>query len=150
MTQESAEELFSPAVVARPRGVILLVDDEIPIQFLVWKLLRDEGFTVLTASSGESALRICRSYPGEVDLLLTDMHMSRMSGLELYRIVAAERPGIKGVIMSGDLKTKDLSATAGVPFLKKPFDLLEMRRTIERALADRSIPGQVRACSPPA
>lgn len=137
MNPRDPRELPSAAAVESSCKVILLVDDEIPIQFLMWKMLRSEGFTVLTAGSGESALMTCRSYPGSIDLLLTDMEMSRMNGLELYKRVAAERPGIKAVIMSGNLGTKESAALAGLPFLEKPFLYSTVREVIETTLQDR-------------
>jgi DNA-binding NtrC family response regulator len=122
------------------RKVILLVDDEIPIQFLVWKMLKTEGFTVLAASSGESALKTCRGYSGSIDLLLTDMEMSQINGVELYQILAAERPGIKAVIMSGDPGNQEQSAIIGLPFLQKPVQVSTMRQVIETALQERRSP----------
>lgn len=140
MKPETSDVLSATAAAATSGKVILLVDDEIPMQFLAWKLLKREGFTVLAASSGESALRTCRSYPGAIDLLLTDMEMTRMDGIELYQILAAERPGIKAVIMSGNVHTKERSDSAELPFLQKPLQLATMRQTIEAALEDRKLP----------
>ena len=59
--------------------VILLVDDNIGIQFYVWKLLKDAGFTVLTADDGIAALEASRNYPGVIDLLLSDVDMPFMA-----------------------------------------------------------------------
>src|SRR5260370_26267057 len=74
--------------------VILLVEDDVHIQYFIWKLLKADGFTVLTAGNGELALEASRSHPGPIDLLLTDMQMPRMSGLELCRNISEQRPGI--------------------------------------------------------
>ena len=96
--------------------VILLVDDNIGVQFYVWKLLKDAGFTVLTADGGRAALEASRNYPGAIDLLLSDVDMPRMDGLELYRHIAAQRPEIKVLLMSGDF-------LATVQVAKKGFAL---------------------------
>lgn len=129
------QENSSPATGSgNASKVVLLVDDDVFVQFFVWKLLKADGFTVLPAGSGESALETCRSHHGSIDLLLTDMQMSGMNGLELYSAIAAERPGITAVIMSGDPEAREQSARAGLPFLQKPFHLAAMRETIQTAL----------------
>jgi CheY-like chemotaxis protein len=84
--------------------VILLVEDDVHEQYFVWKLLKADGFAVLTAGNGEFALEASRSHPGPIDLLLTDTEMPRMSGLELGRNIRAERPEIKVLMMSSDLR----------------------------------------------
>ena len=61
--------------------VILLAEDDVYEQYSIWKLLKADGFTVLTAGNGQFALEASRNHPGPVDLLLTDMEMPRMSGL---------------------------------------------------------------------
>ena len=111
--------------------VILLVEDEIPVQYFIWKLLKADGFTILTAGSGEAALEASRGHPGPIDLLLTDVQMARMDGLELSRIIAAERPGIKVLIMSGALGERERAAMNGLRFLQKPFTRTALRDAIE-------------------
>jgi len=114
--------------------VILLVEDDVQVQYFIWKLLRAEGFKVLTSGNGEFALEASRSYPGRIDLLLTDMEMPRMSGLQLYRNIRAERPGIKALLMSSDLQWRDQGVLDGLPFLQKPFTPTVLRHSIEALL----------------
>ena len=114
--------------------VILLVEDDVHEQYFVWKLLKADGFAVLTAGNGEFALEASRSHPGPIDLLLTDTEMPRMSGLELCRNIRAERPGIKVIVMSGDLGREQVSMN-GLPFLQKPFTPTALRDSIEALLS---------------
>ena len=114
--------------------VILLVEDEIPVQYFIWKLLKADGFTILTAGSGEAALEASRGHPGPIDLLLTDVQMARMDGLELSRIIAAERPGIKVLIMSGALGERERAAMNGLRFLQKPFTPTTLRDAMQSVL----------------
>lgn len=118
--------------------IILLVDDDVPVQYFVWKLLTADGFTVLTAGNGEAALVKARNHPGNIDLLLTDMAMPRMNGLELYKIVAAERPGIKVLMMSGNFRAREQVEMNGMPFLQKPFTASALKESIERLLGPTS------------
>ena len=52
--------------------VILLAEDDVGVQFFIWKLLKTDGYTVLTAGDGEAGLEASRNHPGPIDLLLTD------------------------------------------------------------------------------
>jgi CheY-like chemotaxis protein len=111
-------------------AVILCAEDNAQIRCLIRKLLKAEGFTVLAAGNGEAALRVSRRHPGPVDLLLTDMEMPGMGGLELSRKIKAERPGIKILVMSGDIEGEEQVALDGLPFLPKPFSPRALRDQI--------------------
>ena len=115
--------------------VILLVEDDVHEQYFVWKLLKADGFAVLTAGNGEFALEASRSHPGPIDLLLSEVEMPRMSGLELCRNIRAERPGIKVLMMSGDLRGGELASVNRLPFLQKPFTATALRDSIEALLS---------------
>ena len=114
--------------------VILVAEDDVHVQFLAWKLLKAAGFTVLKADNGEAALELSRNHPGIIDLLLADVSMPRMSGLELCRIIAAERPGIKLLMMSSDLRNREQASMNGLPFLQKPFSTETLKDSIETLL----------------
>ena len=114
--------------------VILLAEDEVWVQYFIWKLLKADGFTVLTGGNGAFALEASRNHPGPVDLLLTDMEMPRMGGLELAETIAAERPGTKVLIMSGDLSGREQASMNGLLFLQKPFTPTALRHSIEALL----------------
>ena len=114
--------------------VILLAEDDLQVQYSTWKLLKADGFTVLTGGNGAFALEASRNHPGPVDLLLTDMEMPRMDGLKLAESIAAERPGIKVLIMSGDLRDRERIYVKGFPFLQKPFTPTALRESIEALL----------------
>jgi CheY-like chemotaxis protein len=119
--------------------VILLVEDDISLQYLVWRLLTDDGVTVLLASSGPAALEVSRRHRGPIDVVLTDLEMPKMNGLELSRILVAERPGTQVLTMSGDSRWQESVASEGLPFLQKPFGLGALRAAVG-ALAGSSNP----------
>jgi CheY-like chemotaxis protein len=127
--------------------VILLADDDVQVQYFIWKLLKADGFTVLAAGNGEFALEASRSYPGHIDLLLTDMEMPQMNGLALYRNILTERPGIKALVMSGDLQWRDQLAVNGLPFLQKPFTPSALRQSIQALLGP--VPCEAIYATPP-
>ena len=114
--------------------VIILAEDDVDVQFYIWKLLKADGFTVLTADDGEAALELSRSVPGTIDLLLSDMDMPRMSGLELCQNIVTERRGIKVLMMSGDPRGRGQVRMKGLPFLQKPFTGTALRQSIKALL----------------
>jgi two-component system, cell cycle sensor histidine kinase and response regulator CckA len=115
--------------------VILSAEDDLQVRYFIWKLLKADGFTVLTAGSGDLALEASRNHRGPVDLLLTDIDMPPgMNGLELYRNIKAERPGIKVLFMSGDPKWREEVSMSRLPFLEKPFTASALRDSIEAVL----------------
>ena len=116
---------------------ILLVEDELAILGLGQAILKRRGFNVLTASSPEQALNLVREHRGPIHLLLTDVIMPHMNGRELYDAVAAARPGIKVLFMSG--YTAEALAPHGVlsrdvEFLQKPFSVREITMKVRAAL----------------
>ena len=108
--------------------MILLAEDDASVRTFVGKLLKADGFTVLTAGDGKAALEASRKYPGPIDLLLSDVEMPRMDGLGLCRKIMRERPGINVLLMSSDPLTAFKNA---LPFLQKPFSHTTLRVSIE-------------------
>jgi len=82
-------------------GTILLVEDSDVVRDVIAGMLEGGGFTVLTASGGEAALALTRRGDVPVDLLLTDIVMPSMSGVELADRVERERPGMRILFMTG-------------------------------------------------
>jgi|ERR1017187_1083592 CheY-like chemotaxis protein len=111
--------------------VILLVDDDVHVQYFIWKLLKTDGFTILTAGDGQAALQASDNYPGTIDLLLSDVEMPRMGGLELCRNILAMRPGTKVLMMTGDLESRERVFEGGLPVLQKPFTPKNLLDSIE-------------------
>src|SRR5258708_27039165 len=100
--------------------VILLAEDDEDVQWAIWILLKADGFTALTADDGKAALEASRNYSGIIDLLLSDVDMPRMAGLDLSQTIAAERPGIKVLMMSGGVRGIEHVPTRPLPFVQKP------------------------------
>jgi two-component system cell cycle sensor histidine kinase/response regulator CckA len=120
--------------------VVLIAEDEVLIRNIVRIALENEGYFVLAACDGEEALTISRAYAGLIHMLLSDIKMPRIDGLELRKQILAERPGIKILLMSG-LTGPQID---GTPLLRKPFGpslLLDaIRRLIEHPVLYRNGP----------
>jgi CheY-like chemotaxis protein len=95
---------------------VLLVDDDEAVRGLLRYMLEAIGFDVIVAADGPKALQKFRECRGEIDLLLTDIRMPKMSGIQLAQKVQLERPETRVLLMSGSgLETSPLEERLGVP-----------------------------------
>jgi signal transduction histidine kinase len=128
-----------PASEALPRGseTVLVVEDEEQLKDLTCRMLRDQGYQVLSTIDAIQALEICGAYPGPIHLLVTDMVMPRMGGAELAEAARGLRAEMRVLYMSGytDSATLGDDGPEQVPFLQKPFTALELGRRVREALA---------------
>jgi DNA-binding NtrC family response regulator len=105
---------------------ILVVDDEAKMRQLIRMSLARRGFAVLEAADGEEAVRLCREHQGPIHLVLLDVVMPGMSGLELAPRILELRPGVQMILMSGHVDDQVLlhgSLNPNTPFFHKPFTL---------------------------
>ena len=119
----------------RGTGTILLAEDEPLLRELGETILKQAGYTVLTAGSSDSLRALIAEHSGKVDLLLTDVVMPNISGPELVRIGRERWPNIRVLFMSGyaDDELQDLDRDAG--FIQKPFTPAELTAKIAEVLA---------------
>jgi len=112
-------------LMPRPQGTetILLVEDTSPVRHLAARVLRENGYSVLEAANGEEAVRVAQEFPGErIDLLLTDLVMPQMGGLELTEKFRASNPDTKVLVISGYVHESDgRNLDPKLPFLQKPY-----------------------------
>ena len=120
---------------------ILIVEDERATGHLLGKVLKDDGYETTLVTDGEAALRKLRE--GDFDLMLLDIWMPGMSGLEVLAAMRAEKLGTKAIVMTSDgtpetvLRAVREQAYHYVNKPVKPQDLLKMVRD---ALAASPIP----------
>ncbi len=118
---------------------VLVVEDTQEVLFLAEKMLRNLGYTVLTADNPKKALEIVDSYQDEIDLLLSDMIMPEMNGLELMKRITPIRSRIKYLFMSGytaDIIGQDHDDHSSYSFIEKPFSIEKLAFMIREALGD--------------
>ncbi len=116
-------------------GNILVVDDERSIRFTVKAFLEVDGHTVETAEGPEAALEVIESKP--IDVVLTDIILPRMSGVDLFRKIRERSPHTQVVMMTGEptLETASESLRLGaVDYLQKPTGKTEILKVIRTAL----------------
>ena len=122
-----------------PHGseTILLVEDEPAVRQSTREFLTSKGYTVLEATNGEEALRVSREYCGPIDLMISDVVMPKMSGPHLAENLAAERPRMRTLFMSGYAETTILhhgKIDVASRVLEKPFSFDALARKIREVL----------------
>ncbi len=119
-----AEPIRSHSLLATPGDTILLVEDEPSLRALAREVLREAGYIVFEAASGKEALQVAETFSAEPALLLTDVVMPEMSGLELAQQLGAKWPGLAVIYTSGYTDHALLERNAlrqDMPFLQKPY-----------------------------
>ena len=108
--------------------IILLAEDEFSIRSLVLTILQEAGYNVIVALNGRECLEKSRQFKGTIHLLLSDVDMPNMTGIELATQIQIDRPAMRVMLMSG-MAAGMLLLKDGWQFLPKPFtsNLLEER-----------------------
>jgi hypothetical protein len=124
------------AGVARGTERILVAEDEDGVRKLVCRLLKSLGYEVLEARRGEQALALGEA-AGRLDLLLTDIRMPDLTGIEVADRLRLQRPGLRVLFMSGYIDDPDLRgrlATERSQVLDKPFTTAQLADKVRAAL----------------
>lgn len=131
-------EVDTPEPIAEaPAAIILLVEDEEAVRRFSVRALENAGYRVLSAEHGEAALEVLQKQPGPVDLLITDVVMPRMDGVELIKAVRRLYPDMKAIMISGyaeDVFRKNLDRELDATFVPKPFSLKDLIDAVEEKL----------------
>jgi CheY-like chemotaxis protein len=114
-------------------GAVLVVDDDAGIRQLVGLILRQKGYDVLTASNGLEGLMVYSTYRSRIDLVLTDIDMPEMNGIELSDRIRDRDPSKKILMMTGR-PPDDSNCLKGPPIVLKPFRPDELIQVIEELL----------------
>jgi CheY-like chemotaxis protein len=113
---------------------ILLAEDERSVRTVVLAMLQQQcGYHVITGVDGQNALEQSRRFEGNIDLLLSDVQMPHMTGIELAELIRVERPTIRVLLMSG-MAEEPLMLPEGGQFLPKPFNYDILKEKIQYLL----------------
>jgi two-component system, cell cycle sensor histidine kinase and response regulator CckA len=133
-----------PRVEQPPVGTetLLIAEDDVEVRKLIERSLTELGYRVLSASDGESALASATEHQADLDLLLTDLVLPALSGIELAARVRQLRPDVKVLFMSGDAAPPaDATPVVDDPLVQKPFTTLglalRLRELLDVAPCDR-------------
>lgn len=116
---------------------VLLVEDDQDLRDTIAGALGLAGYEVVDANSAEAAIASSVDGGQDVDIVLTDVVLPEMSGVELVRVLCSRRPGLKALFMSGhshDVLREHGLENAGAGFLLKPFSLDDLEQKIREQL----------------
>ena len=123
---------------------MLVVDDEPVVAQYAQTVLERAGYTVMTACDGAEALQVCEGHHGVIDLLLTDIQMPRLNGLELAQCLVDHKWNVPVLFMTGykgdsELKgqLRSVHGMDGQTLLQKPFTPDRLLVAIDQALQQR-------------
>ena len=133
VTKQETEELAE----ARPGEMVLVIDDEEIVRLTARRMLQRRGFQVLTVSNAADGLQMLVNRGRDIDLVMFDMHMPRVSGLEFFRALRQLNTEVRAVAISGyneavalqDMDTSQLDA-----FIQKPFTYKSLVAKIRQVL----------------
>jgi two-component system cell cycle sensor histidine kinase/response regulator CckA len=133
-------ELLATPRMTRGSGTVLLVEDEDPVRHVTSRLMTSAGFNVVEASSGAQAIEYVDGHPGSIDLLLTDVVMPQMTGVELASHLLEKEPRLRVLFMSGYADSRGLRQGIGKGdhlVLQKPFSAEQLLEGIRSVLAKK-------------
>jgi DNA-binding NtrC family response regulator len=113
---------------------VLVLDDEFELRDLVCDLLSIEGFMTVRANDGEHAIEILSSDPS-VDLVISDLKMPGMDGLQFHGVCRERFPHLPFILMSGHGIPSDIDAIEPSHFVRKPFSFHELIQAVHEALS---------------
>jgi CheY-like chemotaxis protein len=116
---------------------VVVVEDDEALLRLVRQMLEEDGYTVLPARSGAEAAKLCEQENNDIRLVISDIVMPGMSGLELARVLLKRQPEMKLLLMSGYSQHRTTDAERrelGAGFIQKPFSWVTLSRKIRELL----------------
>jgi len=131
------------ASVPRGHGLVLVAEDEMPVQSLAKRILTKNGFQVITANDGVEALELVRRHRGELRLLLLDVMMPRLSGKQVHDTLRKEGVGLPVIFSSGysaETLPGAMAPEPGVALLGKPYAGVDLLRAVHRILGEDKQP----------
>ncbi|MEO8334991.1 MAG: PAS domain S-box protein [bacterium] len=136
-SERPIERRIPDDVVGRGVETVLIVEDETQVRDIAERVLKRQGYAVLTAASGVEALSLSSSFASSIHLVVSDAVMPGMGGAEVVRRLQADRPQLKALMMSGytdDEIVRRGIVSSMVRFIQKPFEPTEFARAVRDAL----------------
>jgi CheY-like chemotaxis protein len=114
---------------------ILIVDDNPNMSSLLAEMLEVFDYNSIRATNGEEAVHLVEE--NDIDLVITDMRMPKMSGLDLLQVIKEKKPKLPVVVISGyalDEEGDSLLSELADGFLSKPFKMAEIEDLLDRVI----------------
>ena len=120
-----------------PKATILIIDDEPDVVFFISQVCQPRGYATITATSGLEGLKYIQELGDRIDLVLLDLRMPGMGGLEVLKSIRRHHPGLPVIVLTALLdKRKDCEELGIDAYITKPYSLEELYRQITRVLGE--------------
>lgn len=118
---------------------VLVVDDETAVRRFAARVLQREAFEVLEAGDGAEALEMVKAGHPRIDVIVSDIVMPRLNGVELMQALATIRPDLPVILMSGyaTAALSELGIASPCSILMKPFQAERLLAEVERCVSRR-------------
>lgn len=119
------------------RGLILIIDDEPVVRHVVAKILRNLGYDVATAGDSVEAVEYYRDHHAEIDAVILDMMMPKMSGRECLQALRDINTDVRAVLSSGSLEPTEVEAlmnSGNIEYLQKPYQPQDLAAAVRHAM----------------
>ncbi|MCK5076505.1 MAG: response regulator, partial [Calditrichia bacterium] len=137
LSGESIEPEVKEEQIQKGSGVILIADDEEIIRDSGMEILAGLGYEILLAEDGEECLKVYKENTDKIDLVLLDMIMPKMNGVDCFYAIKKINPEVKVIICSGftkDASLDDLNKAGLSGFLEKPFKRIELSNMLAEVI----------------
>ena len=131
MPYAADEDLVAPQSAQQAdRAKLMIVDDDPEVRVVVAEFLEDFGYEVIQASGGREALELLERTP-DLRMMITDVRMPDMSGIELADVATQRRCDLKVILISGYFVSQRIERR----FLRKPFRMRDLEAAVRAELA---------------
>lgn len=121
----------------QPPKTILLAEDEVELRKVLYQFFCAIGYKVLETSNGEEAIQIFLNHPQEIDLIILDLMMPGMNGIDVYRNIRNYSPETPFIIITGHREEsiqRYFVKDKKILFIKKPFELKDLEKAVKQVL----------------
>ena len=123
----------------RTRGTILIVDDEADMLWFISKMYQPLGYETLTAGSGMEALKIVEECGEKIDLIILDLKMPGMGGIEVLKSIRKHHPKLPVIILTALRDKREECEPLGIEaFMTKPYSMKDLNARIEAVIERKS------------
>ncbi len=137
MVEETPRPLEASQSIRGGSEAILVAEDHEDLRELARETLTNLGYKVLLASDGREALQLFRGNPDRIQLMLLDVTLPKLSGLEVFSQIRAEKPEIPVIFVTGfstDIPLLHAVQQQGLPILQKPYSAQDLGRKVREML----------------
>jgi len=138
-SKEQGAKAVKQPEVELPTGdaTILVIEDEEDVMMLIRQVLERLGYRVLEAETGKKAVRLAKTFDGQIDLALLDIKLPDMTGDKVYPLIMEARPDLKVIVCSGytiEGPPQDILDAGAEGFIQKPFSISEFAEKLKEVL----------------